>query len=481
MASPSEALTAAFDHHRAGRLAEAAALYDRVLDADPGNAQALHLRGLAAVQSGDAAGGAERIGRAAALEPRNAVFRANLGAALRVAGREAEAEAALRAALALDPGQVDAASNLGALLHGQGRHAAAVACLERARTLAPDQASVLINLGVARKDRGELEAALDCLRRAVAVAPDNAEAHWNLAVALLTAGRFEEGWREFEWRFRRPGFPPDPVRGPRWTGGEAAGLTLLVHAEQGRGDTLQFARYVPLLAARGARVVLACQPELARLLSGLEGVDAVVPFGGSPPPTDAHCPIMSLPLALGTGGDLLADRVPYLTADPAEVAAWRARLPEARLRVGLVWSGSPANPVDARRSLRLAELAPLAAVPDVAFVGLQKGPAAAEAPPPGMAWTDASAGLGDFADTAALVSALDLVVTVDTAVAHLAGALGRPVWLLNRYDGCWRWMKDGAGSAWYPALRQFRQPEPGAWAPAVAAAAAALRRLAETA
>ncbi|HYC02661.1 MAG TPA: tetratricopeptide repeat protein [Azospirillaceae bacterium] len=470
MATLSEALAAAFELHQSGRLAEADALYARVLEADPGNATALHLRGLAATQASDAPRAVDLLRAAADAAPDHALIRSNLGAALRQAGRLAEAEEALRAALALDPGRADAAANLGAVLHALGRHQAARACLEGALALDPDAVPALINLGVVLTDMGEAARAADMLGRAVALAPGNAEAEWNLAVALLTAGRWREGWPAFESRLRRPGVSPERLRAPRWDGSDPRGLTILVHAEQGRGDTIQFARYVPHLAARGAHIILACQPELARLLATVPGVAGIVPFGSVPPLHDAHCPVMSLPFALELDGPPAAP-MPYLSADPAAVAAWRGRLP-AGARVGLAWAGAPGNSVDGRRSLDPALLAPLAAIEGVTWVSLQKAPRALP-PLPGL--VDATAELGDFADTAALVATLDLVVSVDTATAHLAGALGRPVWLLNRWDGCWRWGKGRLDSPWYPRLRQFRQGVPGDWGPAVAALATALK------
>ena len=257
---------------------------------------------------------------------------------------------------------------------------------------------------------------------------------------------------------------------------------LLVHSEQGLGDTLQFCRFVPIVA-QGAKIVLEVQPPLHRLLADLPGIAEIVAEGDKLPPFDLHCALLSLPRFLGTSLETIPGEVPYLTADPLLVSAWRRRLAGlAGLKIGLVWAGGPRpdepaeSSVDRHRSMPLARLAALAEVEGVSFVSLQKGPPAAQAaqPPPGMVLHDFTAELDDFADTAALVEALDLVISVDTAVAHLAGALGKPVWLLNRFDTCWRWLLGRDDSPWYPTLRQFRQPAAEDWDSVIAAVKAAL-------
>ncbi|TWB18959.1 tetratricopeptide repeat protein [Nitrospirillum amazonense] len=475
MASVTEALSAAYEHHVAGRLDAAVTLYGRIIDAEPRNHGALHLLGLARIQLGDLDGATESMMLAAAIVPDNPTYRSNLGTALKAQGRFDLAEEAYRQALAIDPGHVDAMANLGGVLHATGRLAAAIACLERALPLAPDHAVTLINLGVALTDRGQLPRALGLLRRAVEVtapAPGQplgergGEARWDLALALLMAGDYAAGWPQFEARRGRAGHVLARPHGLEWDGTDPAGRTILVHSEQGRGDSLQFARFIAPLAARGARVVLACQPELIRLLATAPGVAQVVSTADPRLPAyDIYCPLLSLPSRLGlTGAADLATAGPYLTPDPAQAAAFRARLNDAaagRRTVGLCWAGAPGNPVDARRSLDPALLSPLARFRDqAAFVSLQKGGPAAPAALPLIDWTME---LADYADTAALAANLDLVITVDTSVAHMAGALGRPVWLLNRYDGCWRWQKGRVDSPWYPSLVQLRQEEMGDW------------------
>jgi hypothetical protein len=319
------------------------------------------------------------------------------------------------------------------------------------------------------------------------LAPDDPEIHNNRAQALLMAGEFEAGFAELEWRWRSPAMRPHGMAGPQWQGEDPAGLTILVHDEGGFGDTLQFVRYAPMLASRGATVRLQVQPPLVRLIGqSMPDVAQVFARGEPLPAYDMHCPMLSLPHCFGTRLDTVPAQLPYLKPELEAAARWRVRLDDATasrsLRVGLVWAGAsrPEMPeafaMNLRRSLTLSRLAPLAAVPGVCFVSLQLD--AAEAVPPGMDILDPMAAMTDFADTAALVANLDLVIAADTAVAHLAGALGRPVWVLSRYDACWRWLADRRDSPWYPQLRLFRQPRPGAWDPVIAAVVADLKQVA---
>jgi hypothetical protein len=306
-------------------------------------------------------------------------------------------------------------------------------------------------------------------------------------MALLLSGRFEEGWKEYEWRWKTKMWSSGAreFSAPLWSGEAIGDRTILLHAEQGIGDTLQFCRYAPLIA-RGTRIILEVQAPLVRLLSRLPGVMQIVARGDNLPPFDVHCPLMSLPLAFGTTLDTIPAATPYLSAAAVLAADWQERLAGLDgLRVGLLWAGAqrlnfPAGAtVDRRRSVTLKALAPLGEVSGASFVSLQKdGPAAQAADPPhGLVLHDFTADLHDFEDTAALIVNLDLVISVDTAVAHLAGALGKPVWLLNRFDTCWRWLLNRDDSPWYPTLRQFRQPRSGDWNSPVCAARDALQRL----
>jgi hypothetical protein len=336
------------------------------------------------------------------------------------------------------------------------------------------------------------QAALDSFALAQHHDPGHVDAHWNEALCRLALGDYREGWRKHEWGWAagQRGMRRD-YGSPLWLGETPiAGGTLLLHAEQGMGDTLQFCRYANLAADIGAKVILEVQPDLVRLLRRMAKVGAVVANGEALPAFDRHTALLSAPLAFSTRLDSIPGRLPYLHADPLATATWRTRLAALpRPWIGLVWAGDPrpdqpaAHRVDRMRSMPLAAMRDLAQVPGVSFISLQKGTAAAQAaaPPPGLRifdWTDE---LQDFADTADLTAALDLVISVDTATAHLAGAIGRPVWVLSRHNGCWRWLLDRSDSPWYPTARIFRQTAPGDWAGVMRDVVAALHQFRQTA
>ncbi|CAO3425247.1 tetratricopeptide repeat protein [Azospirillum endophyticum] len=380
-------------------------------------------------------------------------------------------------------GHAEAGDSLVASLRGD--FAAAVSLARRSLVMQPASASTLVTLSLAEHDSGRTDLARRGNRRAIALDPDSDAACFNLSMVLLAQGDFAEGWHLYEsrWRMERTAYP---AHAPRWQGGDPAGRSILLVAEQGQGDTLHFVRYAPMLAALGARVHLMVQPSLVRLLSRLPGIASVRSLAEPPPACDACIPLLSLPLVFGTTLATIPATVPYLHAADRDREGWRRRLAaERRLKVGLVWAGSAhdgqfiAHMTDRRRSLALAALAPLTDIPGVAFYSLQKGPPADETPPPGLDLTDWMGAVGDFADTAALVAELDLVISVDTSVCHLAGALARPVWMLSRHDACWRWLRDRADSPWYPTMRLFRQDRPGDWPPVIARVRTALAEWAE--
>jgi len=432
--------------------------------------------------------------RAITLRPDFPEAHNNLGNALKDQGQLGEAIAAFRQAITLRPDFPEAHSNLGIALKAHGQTDQAIAAYRQAIALKPDFPEGHCNLGIALLEKGQLHEAIAACRRAIALKPHLPEAHFNLALALLAQGDLLPGWQEFEWRWlvKDKGSPQRNFTPPQWDGGSLNGRTILLHAEQGFGDTLQFIRYAPLVTRRGGRVVVECQPELATLLAGVAGLAQIVTNGESLPAFDLHCPLMSLPLAFGTRLETIPADIPYLRADAHKAARWRERLarensspgePEP-LKVGLLWAGASrphqphANRIDRRRSMALRQFAPLAEVAGVVFVSLQKGGRAEQAltPPAGLRLLDWSAELQDFADTAALVECLDLVISVDTSVAHLAGALGKPVWMLNRSDTCWRWQLDRTDSPWYPTMRLFRQSQPGDWDTVIQRMALALQR-----
>jgi len=380
------------------------------------------------------------------------------------------ADAAFRQVLEREPGQVRAIHNLGRVAYKRGQLEEAERRYRRTIELAPQLAEPYANLGWLCKELARLGEAETCYRRAIERRPDFAEAHAYLALVLLQQGRWREGWEEYEWRWHLPDWEK-PQEGVEWDGSDPSGRTLLVHDEQGLGDAVQFVRYASLLAARGARVVIECQPELARMLRGARDVAEVIARGARRPAFDARVPMVSLPRLLGTDPSSIPGGVPYLRPDPALARTWRARLDRwPGPRVGLLWGGNPRNRDDRNRSLRLETLGPLLRIPGISFFSLQVGARAGEleAAPRTAAVIDLAPQLGDFAHTAAAVYALDLVVSVDTAVLHVAGALGRPAWLLLSSSPDWRWLMDRPDTAWYPSVRLYRQEQRGDWGPVVA-------------
>jgi len=382
-----------------------------------------------------------------------------------------QAARSLAAALRLAPARFDIMSNLGSALVELDRFGEALALFRQAHTLAPRNARIMANIANLLDFAGALGDANTAYETAHLLAPDDAEIGRNRAMTLLRAGRFAEGWPLFE--HRRRAVDPTEATVPRLTDlASLAGTRVLLFHEQGLGDTLQMLRYAPLLAAKGAEVLVRVPLPLMRLTAAAPGVQAAVGDGEATGPLDFQSPLMSLPLVFGTDLGSIPATTPYLVADRVAGAVWAGRLAGLpRPWVGLVWAGSPTGGLDHRRSMRFADLAPILAAP-AGFVSVQLGPAAAQwAPPVGVAALDATPWISDFADTAALMSQLDLLITVDTSVAHLAAGLGRPVWLLDRFSSCWRWLTGRSDSPWYPTLRLLRQPGPGQWAPAVAEAA----------
>ncbi len=462
------------------RFDEAVASFRRAVGCDPTMVQSrFNLgRGLAALGEGAAA--AAELRQAIERDPHHAGALKHLGHACFAQRDFAAAATAYRKALDLAPGDGELHAALGDVALSQGAPDAAVAHYEQAVALGFENAVVLCSLGLALHDAGAFAAAEERYEKALKLDPESALVHNNLGLAKLLRGEFGGGWRAYERRLMLKGQDPmaSVERPARWLGEDIEGKRILLYAEQGVGDTVQFARYAPLVVARGATVVMAVHRELHRLLNGMAGIEAIV--GDGEVFVHRRCPLLSLPLIFGTDLATIPADIPYLTADSAAVELWRKRFSvRPGLKVGLVWAGTPGHRRDHDRSMTLAALGPLADVPRVSFYSLQKGPAATEVmyPPAGLRLKDLSADLGDFADTAAAISALDLVVTVDTAVAHVAGALGKPVWILLSHVPDWRWLLDRDDSPWYPTARLFRQPTRGAWAPVAERVAEALRRL----
>jgi hypothetical protein len=397
-----------------------------------------------------------------------------LARALMEDGRVDEAIATDRALIARYPNTAEAHGQLGIALTRKDSPSsafAAVAALRRAAELAPMSPEVHRHLAYALERSGDYTGAIYECRRAIALWPDHAEAHNGLALLLLRVSQFKEGWAEHEWRRRLPGVGDPAPRNapPRWSGGAAlAGKTILLYREQGFGDSIHFVRYVPLMQRRGARIVLMCQAALVRLFQGLPDVIAVGSKLEELPPADLSCSLLDLPEVFRTDVATIPASIPYLKAPPISVDEWERRLAASAapgtLRVGLAWAGNAEHYNDLVRSIPLQLLRSLARVQNVRFYSLQVGPAAGQQRDvPELPMVDHTAELRDFAETAAMVSQLDLVIAPDTAIAHLAGALGKPVWVMLPFVPDWRWMLDRSDSPWYPTMRLFRQPRIGDW------------------
>jgi Tfp pilus assembly protein PilF len=474
-----QAFDLALQHHQAGRLGEAEQLYRQILARQPGHIQAMHNLGQIALQAGRNDAAVDLIRRATSLGPNYAEAHNNLGNALRAQGQLDEAIAAYRRAFALNPNLPEVHNNLGNALAEKGQLEEAITAYRQAISLRPEYAEAHYNLGSALKEQGQLDEAIAAYRQAIALKPNLPEAHNNLSLALLARGDFQQGWEEYEWRWKCKGFPPPRnFAQPQWDGGPLEARTLLLHAEQGLGDAIQFIRYLPLVAQRGGRIIIECQAELQRLFQPTAGRFPVLVFGQPLPAFDLHCPLLSLPRVFGTDLTNIPKIVPYLHAADEDARRWQHRLADRSplIKVGLVWAGNPRRKHDRNRSMKLANLAPLGRVPGVRLFSLQKGEAAAEAktPPPGMELVDWTEELKDFADTAALIDNLDLIIAVDTAVPHLAGAMGKPVWTLLPFVPDWRWVPGREDNPWYPSMRSFRQPRIGDWDSVIARVVEAL-------
>jgi tetratricopeptide (TPR) repeat protein len=507
-----EAMNLALGYHQAGRVAEAEGIYRQVLAVVPGHGGAWMLMGVAALQQKRFAEAIEWIGRSIAVGPTGAAY-SNLGEAYRECGRLDEAVQAYREAIRLEPGMGVGYSNLGLALQklrrfeeaegvlrkaveldpgsgagwqnfcnvlgDVGKTSEAVVAGRRAVELLPGSTGAWSDLGVACVEDGKLAGAKEAFERAVNNDPGWGEAHHNLAQVLLRLGEFEKGWAEYEWRWRCKDFP-SAIRNfsqPLWRGEDLMGKTILLYAEQGFGDAMMFARYVPLVMERGAkRVVVECQREIVSLVRSVGDVE-VVGYGEALPAFEVQCPFLSLPGVFGTRVERVPARVPYLRAEEEKVEVWKKRLgttlntqhstlntQKGGMKVGIVWAGRPTHKNDHNRSMKLAQLGRLG-MEGVVFYSLQVGPAAGEAreTPAGMALVDLSGELTDYSETAAVLENLDLVIAVDTSIVHAAGAMGKEVWVMLPFAGDWRWLGTREDSPWYPTMRLFRQEKWGDW------------------
>jgi Flp pilus assembly protein TadD len=502
-----------------GKLPEAVTALRQAVQLKPDFAQAHHNLGVAYAQLGQLDHAADSLREAIGLKPDYAeahfnlgntlvemnqraeaipVFRRalelrpdyvdvlnNLGLALCEMGRSGEATVLLRQAVRLRPDDAEALNNLGMALADQARFEEAVAVYDRALRINPRHAEAHTNLGSAYKEQGRLEEAVACYDYALWLRPDDATTHWNRSLAWLQQGGYQRGWAEYEWRWKRKRSRPRPFPQPAWDGSPLEGRTILLYMEQGLGDMIQFIRYARLVKQRGGKVVVECPDILMQLFASVAGVDQLVAEKSELPPFDVQAPLMSVPHLLGTRLETVPAEVPYLSAPAELVERWRDRLAgDATFKVGIVWQGNPHHKWDRHRSIPLPEFAPLAAVPGVQLISLQRGDgvAALHSLNGRFRVTELTemkaAEMSTFAETAGLMKNLDLIITVDTAAAHLAGALALPVWVALSAIVDWRWLLKRTDTPWYPTMRLFRQPELGKWEPEFARMADELHALA---
>jgi tetratricopeptide (TPR) repeat protein len=454
-----------------------AAAYREALRIDPNIAEAWSNLGSCLCAAGKHPEAVDALEKATGLRPDFAQAWINLATALRLAGKPERAVDAGRKAVALQPAHPAALLALGSALQAAGQIDEAALLFGKAVALQPGLSTARVNLGSALWKQGHSQQAMESLNRAIQLNPSDASAHYHRALALLSLGQYDQGWAEYEWRFRDPELiaAQPQLAGPRWTGEDISGKTILIYCEQGLGDAIQFVRFLPLVALRSAKIILQCSPLLVRLFRSLPGIAQVISRDEPPPPYDLQAPLMSLPFILRIGGSI-PNKVPYLHAEAPHVRQWAQRLAASgtKVKIGVAWAGNPNHVDDRNRSIPFASFAKLFDI-DATWVSLQKGAMAKDAAghPRLLDWTEE---LSDFEDTAALIENLDLVISVDTAVVHVAAALGKPTWVLLPYVAHWGWLRETENSPWYPTIRLFRQRAPREWSHVLSCVREALSR-----
>ncbi len=457
-----QAFNLAATQYRAGRLKEARALCDKVLAGSPNYADAVHLAAVLQMDAGNMEEAESRARRAVELAPQTASFVNTLGVVLKKRRRFAEAMGCFQRAVDLDPNFAPVYTNIGLLLAIDGDYDRAEQAHRKSLSLDPNYVTALHNIGNLLQDAGKLDEALVFFRRAVERKPGDPEIHTHRALCMLMKGDFARGWDEYEWRMRmKSQLAKHSLKSPLWDGRGFEGQTLLVYHEQGFGDVVQCARYFAMVKERGGTVVVACAPPIGRLMETVAGVDRVVTNDRDIPPHHFKVPVMALPRIFRQDIDNIPAAVPYIKAPPVVLMGG-----ENTKRVGIVWAGSPTHDNDSRRSLPASELKRLLDVPGITFYSLQYGERYAELEQAGLGGrmlriTDEQ--MSDFSQTAGYIEQLDLLITVDTAVAHIAGALGRPVWTLLAFANDFRWLKERNDTPWYPSMKLYRQTRPMDW------------------
>jgi tetratricopeptide (TPR) repeat protein len=455
----------------AGRVNEAIGQFQEMLRLMPQSAEARCDLAMALAKAGRMDDAIIMMKESIAMQPELFPAHLNLGDILRRAGRIDDALVPAKEAARLRPDISAAHTGLANIYQMLGEFDDAVAEYGEALKIDPKNPDALNNLGLTLLRLCRIDEAVAAFDKAMSLRQNFIDARANRALGYLLRGDLEMGWVEYEWRWKSGGFTTKPMgyTQPQWDGSDLAGKTIVMHSEQGLGDTIQFARYATVLRDKGAKVILQCSPTLTDLLKTIDGVSEVVPnTAPTKLPFDVHIPMATLPLVLKTRLDNIPNKVPYISADPVRVAQWKEKLDAAggnTLKVGIAWAGSPLHLNDRARTSGLGEFAPLAEIQDVTFFSMQKGDRSKDAknPPAGMKLVDLTGDINDFQDTAAMVDNLDLVIAVDTSVVHLAGALGKPVWVMMAYGPDWRWLLDREDSPWYPTMTILRQPRAKAW------------------
>ncbi|MCP4330770.1 MAG: tetratricopeptide repeat protein [Alphaproteobacteria bacterium] len=472
------ALKIAIERHR---IADAVSLARRAVTVAPERGDIHNTLGAALLAAKEADEAVTALTRAVELTPNSGDAWFNLGCAQQALGDKAAALKSYRKAQELEPEKITIINNLGVILRELGEIEESALCFENARKIAPQDVRILRNLAHSYRLCGRMDDALRHLDQAVAIDPDNAGARFSRATTLLMSGDYGRGWDEYEWCWQAEGGKPRSLPQPRWDGLPDRAQTLLLYHDQGYGDTIQFSRFIAQARERMGRVIVECPERLAKLMRTVDGVDEVVTSTKNLS-FDTHSPIISLGRLIDARLETVGTGVPYMRADTAQIQEWASRLREPGMRVGLVWAGNPRQPRDRVRSTELAALAPLGTVKSVSLYILQKEPGPGrkdlQNPPPGLNLIDLGKDVGDFATTAALIHRLDLLITVDTVTAHLAGAIGCPVWTLLSREADWRWLVDRADSPWYPTMRLFRQEQFGDWSAVMEEVRSALEELA---
>jgi Tfp pilus assembly protein PilF len=466
MATIKDALAIAWRLFQGGDLAGAIRVYGKIVEIDPAVVAAWQMIGAIHQLEGRLDLAVTNYQHVLRLDPNHVEALNNLGVALHSQGQIENALHSLRRALELNPKYADAHSNVGNALQEQGQLDGAVASYRQALQLKPAHFDALNNLGNALRAQGKLVESVASYERALQVKPDNPQVRMSRALCWLQMGDFERGWAEYEWRLKCKEFSIPAFRQPLWDGSPLEGRLILLYADHGLGDSIQFIRYAPMVKARGGCVIVACQQPLARLLATCPGIDEVFAEGSLLPDFAFYAPLMSLPRILATSLSSVPAEVPYVTADRALVEQWRGELePGGGFRIGIVWQGNPRYRRDHQRSFRLAQLEPLARVAGVRLLSLQKGAGTDQIAQLGerFAVSDLGSQFTDFMDTAAVMRNLDLVITSDSSIAHLAGALGVRIWVAIPVAADWRWLNEREDSPWYPTMRLFRQKRWGDW------------------